>query len=107
MWNYFKKPVDIYSSNIPMLPLNSDETALHDQMHDEAKNHVLYSLMIEAITKKEKIEVSDKEFKEESEKDAKKYGMETEAFLNAFGGESQYKYDLQIRKVIDFLKENN
>ena len=28
MWNYFKKPVDIYSSSIPMLPLTSDETAL-------------------------------------------------------------------------------
>lgn len=86
---------------------NSDETALHDQMHDEAKNHVLYSLMLDEITKKEKIEVTDKEVKEEAEKDAKKYGMEREAFLNAFGGESQYKYDLQIRKVLDFLKENN
>lgn len=28
MWNYFNKPVDIYSSRIPMLPLNSNETAL-------------------------------------------------------------------------------
>ncbi len=86
---------------------NSDETALHDQMHDEAYNHVLYSLMLEAITKKEKIEVKDKEVSEEAEKEAKKYGMEKDAFLNAFGGESAFKYDLEIRKVIEFLKENN
>lgn len=28
MWNYFNKPVDVYSSRIPMLPLNSNEAAL-------------------------------------------------------------------------------
>ena len=33
--------------------------------------------------------------------------MTEEDFVNAFGGLEMIKYDLEMRKVIDFLKEEN
>ena len=33
--------------------------------------------------------------------------MEKDAFLKAFGGIEMIKYDMQIRKTIDLLKEKN
>ena len=33
--------------------------------------------------------------------------MKKDEFLDAFGGIEMIKYDLEMRKVIDFLKEEN
>ena len=38
---------------------------------------------------------------------AKKYQMEKDEFLKAFGGLDMIEYDMQMRKVIEFLKEAN
>ena len=85
---------------------NSDEQALMDQMHDEAKNRVLYRLVLEAIVKKEKIEVSEEEANKEAEELAKKYQMSKDEFLNAFGGLDMIKYDLTMKAAVDVLKGN-
>ena len=61
----------------------SDEKALRAQMEKEAYSNVLYRLMLEEISKKEKIEVDDKKAEKEAEELAKKYQMEKDAFLNA------------------------
>ena len=86
---------------------NSDEKALRDQMEKEAYNNVLYRLMLEEVVKLEKIEVSMKDAEKEAEELAKKYQMEKEEFLKQFGGLELVQYDLEMRKVIDKLKELN
>ncbi len=85
----------------------TDEKALRSQMEKEAFKNVLYRLMLEEISKKEKLEVTDAEAEKEAEELAKKYQMKKEEFLSQFGGVEMVKYDLEIRKVVDFLKEKN
>ncbi|HPF83044.1 MAG TPA: trigger factor [Bacilli bacterium] len=83
---------------------NSNEEALIDQMHDEAKNRVLYRLMLEEIAKVEKIEITDEQADSEATKLAEKYQMKKEEFLNAFGSLDMIKYDLTMKGAIDIIK---
>ena len=85
----------------------SDEKALRSQMEKEAFKNVLYRLMLEEISKSEKMEVTEEEADKEADELAKKYQMKKEEFLSQFGGLDMVKYDLEIRKVVNFLKENN
>ena len=83
---------------------NSDEAALKEQMKDEATKRVTYRLMLEAIAKTEKIEITDEKANEEAETLAKRYQMPIDEFLKAFGGIEMIKYDLEMRGAIDVLK---
>lgn len=83
---------------------NSDEAALKEQMKDEATKRVTYRLMLEAIAKAEKIEITDEKANEEAETLAKRYQMPVDEFLKAFGGIEMIKYDLEMRGAIDTLK---
>ena len=83
---------------------NSDEAALKEQMKDEATKRVTYRLMLEAIAKTEKIEITDEKANEEAETLAKRYQMPVDEFLKAFGGIEMIKYDLEMRGAIDTLK---
>lgn len=85
----------------------SSEADLKKLLEKEAYEHVLYRLMLEEIMELEKIEVSLEEAEKEAEELAKKYGMEKDEFLKQFGSIDMIKYDLEMRKLIDFLKENN
>ena len=84
---------------------NSDENALKDQMRPEAIKRITYRLMLEEIAKKEKIEIDDKEAKEEAKKLAEKYQMKEDEFLSAFGGLDIVKYDMKMRKAMEILKK--
>ena len=86
---------------------NTKEEDLKSQMEKEAYNNVLYRLMLEEIVALEKIEVTMEEAEKEAEELAKKYQMEKEAFINEFGGLDLVKYDLEMRKVMEALKELN
>ena len=86
---------------------NSDEAALKDQMREEASKRVSSRLLLEAIKDAEKIKVTDEETEKEAEELAKKYNMDKEEFLKLFGGLEMVKYDLEMRKAIDVLKDNN
>lgn len=86
---------------------NSDEQALRDQMEKDAYQHVLYRLMLEELVKLEKIEVTEKDIDEEIKNVTEKYHMTEEDFLKQFGGREMLKYDLEMRKVIEVLKEAN
>ncbi len=83
---------------------NSDEAKLKEQMKDEAVKRITYRLMLEEIAKTEKIEVTDKDAKEEAKKMAEKYNMKEKEFLDAFGGLEMMKYDIKMRKAMDILK---
>lgn len=86
---------------------NSDEAALKDQMKEEANKRVSSRLLLEEIKKEEKIEVTEKEAIKEAEELAKKYQMDKDEFLKLFGGIEMVKYDLEMRKAIELLKDNN
>ena len=86
---------------------NSDEAALKDQMKPEALKRVKERLLLEEIKKEEKIEVTEAEAKKEAEDLAKKYNMEKDEFLKLFGGIEMVKYDLEMRKALEVLKDNN
>ena len=76
-------------------------------MEKEAFNNVLYRLMLEEISKIEKVEVTDEEVEKSASELAEKYKMSKEDFLKEFGGIELIKYDLEVRKTIDLLKELN
>lgn len=86
---------------------NSDESALKEQMKTEAEKRVSSRLLLEAIKVEEKINITDKEVEKEADALAKKYNMNKAEFLKAFGGLDMVKYDLEMRKAIEILKDNN
>ncbi len=73
----------------------------------EAENRVKERYLLEAIIKEEKLEVSDKEAKEELKKLSENYHMSEEDLLKELESIEVIKYDLLMRKAIDVLKENN
>ena len=85
----------------------SSEEDLRSQLDKEAYNNVLYRLMLEEIMNQEKIEVSMEEAEKEADELSKKYKMEKDEFLKQLGGIEMVQYDLEMRKVIDLLKEAN
>lgn len=85
----------------------SDENMLHSQMEKEAYEHILYRLTLEEIMKLEKVEVTDKEVEDEIKSLTEKYSMKEEDLLKAIGSKNMIKYDLEMRKVIELLKEAN
>jgi len=86
---------------------NQTEKDLRNQMEKEAYNHVLYRLMLEELIEIEKVSITEDEVSKEIEETSKKYQMKKEDFVKSFGGKEMIKYDLEIRKVIDLLKEYN
>lgn len=86
---------------------NSDEALLRDQMREEAIKRVSSRLLLEAIMKEEKLEVSAEDVAKEAEDLATKYNMKKDEFLNLFGGLEMVEYDMKMRKAIEVLKENN
>lgn len=85
----------------------SSEEDLRSQMEKEAYSNVLYRLMLEEIMTLEKVEVTEEEAEKEASKLAEKYQMKKDEFLKQFGGIDMIKYDLEMRKTIDLLKEFN
>lgn len=85
----------------------STEKDLKEQMKPEAKNHILYRFIIDTIREKENINVTDKEVDDELKKLCKEYQVEEDKLLEMYGSKDMLKYELEIRKTIDFLKENN
>ena len=85
----------------------SDEKALREQMREEAKNHVLYRFILEEVKNKEGIAVTKEEAEKELEELSKKYNMSKEEFLKAYGDIDMLMYEMEVKKTLDFLKENN
>ena len=85
----------------------SSEKDLRAQMEEEAKKHVLYRIILEKITELEKIEVTDKEANEEAEKLAKMYAVSKDEFLSMYGDITMLKYEIEVKKVLEFLTLEN
>lgn len=85
----------------------SSEKDLKSQMEKEAYSNVLYRLMLEEIMNLEKITVTEEEIEKEIKDLSAKYKMEEDKLLEQFGGKEMIKYDLEMHKTIELLKEAN
>ena len=108
--------LDTYDQRLHMQGLSLDQYLqfskksiddLEEELKPEAEKNITYRYMMEEIAKKEKIDVTDKEREEETERLAKMYQMTKEELVKAFGGKDMVGYDLKMRKALQFLKENN
>ena len=77
------------------------------QMAEEAEKRVKYRYLLEAITKEEKIKITDKEAKAELKKMSETYKTPGEEILKELGTLEVLKYDLAMQKAVEVLKENN
>lgn len=85
----------------------SNRETLSEQLKGEATKNVLYRTTIEEVAKLEQIVVLDDEIEAEAVRLAASYQMEKEELIKAFGGTDMIRYDLEMRKTIEFLKNNN
>lgn len=108
--------IDNYAQRLQMQGLSLEQymqftkqtfESLEEQLKPEAKKNITYRYMLEEIAKKEGIVISDEEADNEAETLSHTYQMTKQELINTFGGIEMIKYDLKIRKTIDFLKENN
>lgn len=62
-------------------------------------------LLLEEIAKKEEIEVTDEEVKEEIKKALEQYNIDEKEFLELTGGKKAIEYELTAKKALDVIKE--
>ena len=86
---------------------NSTQEDLEATLEKEAYQNVLYRLMLEEIVELEDIKITEADAKKEAKKLAEKYQMDEKDFLGQFGGLDMIKYDLEMRKAVERLKELN
>ncbi|MBQ3021154.1 MAG: trigger factor [Bacilli bacterium] len=79
---------------------------LESQMHPEALSRVKERYLIEAVAEKENIEVTQEEVEADIERISAMYNIEKEEFVKMIGGNDMIKYDVKMRKALEFLKEN-
>lgn len=79
---------------------------LETQMAPEAEKRVKERYLLEEIADKEKIEATDKDVEEDIERISKMYNVEKDEFVKMIGGTDMIKYDVRMRKALEFLKEN-
>lgn len=85
----------------------TSEESLRNQLEKEAYSNVLYRLMLEEIMVLEKVEVTDEEVEKEASSLAEEYQIPKDELVEKFGGNRMIKYDLEMRKTIELLKELN
>jgi len=108
--------IEEYSERLKMQGMNFEQflefskKTLDDfkkEIKPEANKNVLYRYIVEEIKNLENISVVEEEVDAEIKRLSKLYNMEEEEFVKAFGGRDYVKYDLEVRKTLDFLKNNN
>jgi trigger factor len=85
----------------------TDESALRDQMKDDAEKRVRTNLTLEAIANAEHIEATEEEVNEELKKMADTYKISVDQLKKALGSTKLVEGDLKLRKAVDFLVENS
>lgn len=83
---------------------NTTREDIISHMKEEALRRLQNSYLLNAIIKKEKIEITDKELDKEIKDMAKKYGATKEELLSSIGGEDAIRFDLMARRAIDIMK---
>ncbi|WP_313801020.1 trigger factor [Cytobacillus sp.] len=109
MMNEFEQRLQMQGMNLELYFQFSgqEESALREQMKEDAEKRVRTNLTLEAIAKAENIEVSDEEVTAELNKMAEMYNMTVENIQKALGSLEGLKTDLQVKKAVDFIVENS
>ncbi|SEO78832.1 trigger factor [Amphibacillus marinus] len=85
-----------------------DESALKEQMKEDAAKRVKTNLVLEAIAETENLEVSEDDVNEELKTMSEMYQIEPDQLKQMLGGNTDnIKEDLKFKKAIDFLAENS
>ena len=105
MYNEFAEQVKMQGIDIStyLQMLNMDENKLKENFKDEATKRVSYRLVIEAVVKVEKFDITDEELDKHIKELAKRYGAEESEFLTQVGGRDFVKYDLEFKKAIELM----
>ena len=86
---------------------NSSKEDLKEKYKEEAEKRIKFRLILEEIIKVEKIKVTDKEIDAKVEELAQKYNMTKEEVKKQYGENLDYiKYDLEVTKAFDIIKES-
>jgi len=83
-----------------------DAHQVEKQLHNRAEWNAKWQIIVNNLSKKENIEVTEEELKEAAEKEAAETGISVEKLIK-FYKDSGRKDTLLEQKVIDFLKNNN
>ena len=86
---------------------NKTEEDIKNEMEPEAFSRVLARLTLEEIKKLENIEVTEEEVDNKLKELAKNHGMKEEEIIKQIGSREMLKYDLEMNKVLDLLKEES
>ena len=78
---------------------------MKSMMKPQAIARIKTRYLLEEIVKKEKISATKEEIKEEIKKACEQYSMKEDEFLAAIGGEDMIKYDVEMKKAMDIIKE--
>lgn len=86
---------------------NKTEEDIKNEMEPEAFSRVLARLTLEEIKKLENIEVTEEEVDNKLKELADNHGMKEEEIIKQIGSREMLKYDLEMNKVLDLLKEES
>ena len=105
MYNEFSEQVKLQGIDIKQYleMIKMDENKLKENFKEEATKRVSYRLVIEAVVKAEKFDVSAEELDKHIKDLAKRYGKEESEFLTQVCGRDFVKYDLEFKKAIELI----
>ena len=105
MYNEFAEQIKMQGIDINtyLQMLKMDENKLKENFKEEATKRVSYRLVIEAVVKAEKFDITDEELDKHIKDLAKRYGTEESEFLTQVGGRDFVKYDLEFKKAIELM----
>ncbi|WP_243354465.1 trigger factor [Bacillus litorisediminis] len=84
-----------------------DESALREQMKEEAENRVRINLVLEAIAIAENLEATEEDVEKELESMSSQFNLSADQIKKALGNLDGLKTDIKIKKAIEFLVENS
>lgn len=113
--NEQNRMIDDYRNNLKMQGLSLEQylqftkSSIEDlkkQIEPEATSRVKIRYLLEEVSKKENVEVTDEEVKEEVNRISTAYNVPENEVIDMIGGEEIIKADLKMRKAVDIIKEN-
>ena len=105
MYNEFSEQIKMQGIDINtyLQIIKMDENKLKENFKEEATKRVSYRLVIEAVVKAEKFDITDEELDKHIKDLSKRYGTEESEFLTQVGGRDFVKYDLEFKKAIELI----
>ncbi|HNW10708.1 MAG TPA: trigger factor [Candidatus Rifleibacterium sp.] len=104
-WRQFGTTIQDYLRNS-----GKDVNEFRETFRERAVRQTKTMLLLDSIGDREKIEVTDAEYREEIEKRAKEYNMPVEKLLHTLAendGEENVRFSLRSQKIREFMLKNN